>query len=70
MRALREPFLFKTVRAENAGVVHEGFCTEETRHTLTVDGRRLIKRLHTFTVEGTRFSGALIDRTPADRITL
>lgn len=70
MRALREPFLFKTVRAETAGRVIEGQCTDETRHTITIDGRMLIKRSYTFEIDGTRFDGALIDRTPADRITI
>lgn len=64
------PLLYKTVRAETDGRVIEGVCTEETRHTITIDGRTLIKRRCSFTVEGHRFGGAVIDRTPADRITL
>ena len=70
MRTLREPYLFKTLRAEYAGTVVEGMCTDETRHTITIDGRTLIKRTCTFTRDGVRFSGSIIDRSPADRITL
>lgn len=70
MRALREPLVFKTVRAERDGEIIEGSCTGETRHTITIDGRRLIKRRYAFEVDGSRFAGALIDRTPADRITI
>lgn len=70
MNVLREPLLYKTVRAERDGQTIEGTCTDETRHTITVAGKRLIKRHWAFEVEGTRFTGALIDRTPADRITI
>ena len=70
MRAVREPFLYKTIRAERDGHVTEGVCTDETRHTITIDGKTLIKRTHRFTVDGHRFAGSIIDRHPADRITL
>ena len=70
MRTIREPFLYKTIRAQRAGSVIEGACTDETRHTITIDDRTVIKRTHTFTVDGVRFSGSLIDRSPADRITI
>lgn len=70
MRVIREPLLYKTIRAERAGSVIEGMCTDETRHTITIDDAQLIKRTCTFTVEGVRFAGSIIDRSPADRITI
>ena len=70
MRVIREPLLYKTIRAEAHGNVVEGVCGDETRHTITIDGRTLIKRRYSFTVDGYRFAGAVIDKSPADRITL
>jgi RNase P/RNase MRP subunit p29 len=70
VRTLREPFLYKTIRAEQDGRVIEGECSDETRHTITIDGKRLIKRNYRFVVDGHRFAGSIIDKNPADRITL